>query len=486
MGGMILSETRKVRLYALISRHLQTLFALLCTLNKRILNEILHKLHKPLSDPRFSQITRPINIMEPWQSWGLLLGFGTAYYIFTNKDKILKRTGTPATDSQDIVASKSSRQRGEGKSKRKEQVFTVTAALEPVKDVVSEASASITKSKFKPKEKEKKGRKTQESTKTDPKPFEVPTHTSTDDTKDETDDNDWAERLAGLKTGTSLKAPERKDGRSKTVKQNAANATPLTSKSNGDTGNTSIVDYMPSGKDVSDMLPASVPGPSSLRITEPINPAPSKKQQQPKQAPPAQESKKQRQNRRKAEEKRLQKEQDEKDRRILLEKQLRTARENRGEPAKNGVQTAKAQSSAWTRSTASNITASSSDAPMLDTFENDAASTASSSNAPNSNASTNTTGKNLGEFLSEDEQVRMAMEDSGWNTVPNRRPRKKTTGSDTTAEDNVSDTGNAEEKTDKKETVVPMQTFTRNAEPIGGPSIYDVVSNADESDWAVV
>jgi len=190
----------------------------------------------------------------------------------------------------------------------------------------------------------------------------------------------------------------------------------------------------PSGRDVSDMLGLQSATPSVLSIKPAEKPARATKAQAPK-AEAAQESKKARQNRRKVEEAKAAREAEEKQRQALLEKQRRTAREARGEPARNGLQAAKAPTSnAWTTvGSAGAVQPPASAAPtsqLLDTF--DAASTASSSEAPtNGTAPTPDSLSNSGynnNALSEEEQVKLALEDTtAWETVPKGKKQKKKT-----------------------------------------------------------
>jgi len=187
----------------------------------------------------------------------------------------------------------------------------------------------------------------------------------------------------------------------------------------------------PSGRDVSDMLGAQSATPSVLSIKSADKPARATKAQAPKAEAPS-DSKKARQNRKKVEEAKAAREAEEKQRQVLLEKQRRTAREARGESAKNGLQAVKAPAdNAWTTVGARAVQppAPAPTGQLLDTF--DAASTASSSDAPTNGTaptpdSVSNSGHNNG--LSEEEQVKMAMEDtSAWETVPKGKKQKKKT-----------------------------------------------------------
>ncbi|OAK98953.1 hypothetical protein IQ06DRAFT_25470 [Phaeosphaeriaceae sp. SRC1lsM3a] len=189
----------------------------------------------------------------------------------------------------------------------------------------------------------------------------------------------------------------------------------------------------PSGRDVSDMLGPRSGSPSVLSIKPADKPARAPKPQAVKAEAPS-ESKKARQNRKKAEEAKAAREEEEKQRQALLEKQRRTAREARGEPAKNGLTAAKAPASnAWTTvpSRGAVQPASATTGQLLDTF--DAASTASSS-ATNGTAPTPDSLSNSGytnAALSEEEQVKLALEDTtAWETVAKGKKQKKKAGED--------------------------------------------------------
>ena len=184
----------------------------------------------------------------------------------------------------------------------------------------------------------------------------------------------------------------------------------------------------PSGRDVSDMLPTAGAGANVLSIKASDKPAKTSKPKVQKVEAP-QETKKQRQNRQKKEAEKAQREEDEKERQVLLEKQRRTAREARGEPAKNGVPAKLPASNPWAGQSSAGAVQKPSSAPtgqLLDTF--DVASTASSS-ATNGTINTPDTVSNSGSFNglpSEEEQLRLAMEDdSAWTTIPKGGKKQK-------------------------------------------------------------
>lgn len=173
----------------------------------------------------------------------------------------------------------------------------------------------------------------------------------------------------------------------------------------------------PSGRDVSDMLEPQGPK-SVLKINASDKPArPSKPQQQRTES--ATESKKQRQNRKKKEEEKAAREAAEEERKKLLEQQRRTAREARGESARNGLQAAQAPASnAWSNGSAPAAKPTLIGSQLLDTLDN------VSEVTPSQGGVTNGTTKYTN-LPSEEDQLRMAMEESAWTTVP-KGGRKKT------------------------------------------------------------
>lgn len=247
----------------------------------------------------------------------------------------------------------------------------------------------------------------------------------------------------------------------------------------------------PSGKDVSDMLGSQSAAPSVLSI-KPTEKTGRAAKPQLQKTESTQESKKQRQNRRKVEEAKIAREAEEKERQSLLEKQRRTAREARGEPAKNGVQQAKAPSNnPWT--TVSSRGAVQPPVPssggLLDTFE--AASTGSVSDAPTNG--TAQTAASYNSLPSEAEQLRLAMEESAWTTVPKGGKKTRKTVNEELAEEGGNDFGVVQ----AQQPVKPVQPVVRptqamKAENQKPSSRYQILSeefttsHKDDSDWPVV
>lgn len=413
--------------------------------------------------------------MEPWQSWGLFLALSAvAYFYYSNQ----KRTTARPTRSQSIIeetAPRAARKREEAKPKRKTEG---TASG-------SDAAARVEKLNEKNKNKNKKDQKAA---------AKAPTFVAQPEVDDEKEDKGWARQLAELKKGTNLAPPERKDGgRSKTVKQRAANADRAFASGSSTNGADADAEFSPaispalkataSGRDVSDMLEAPAAGPSVLRLTESTSPAPEKKQQK-KAAPEPKESKKQRQNRKKVEQAKAEREEAEKARRVLLENQRRTAREARGDPAKNGTSAPTSAPSAWTQK---DNKANGSGA-LLDTFENDSSNLAASG--------TSATWER--DLPSEEEQMRLAMEDSTWSTVETKgkKGKKKTAQAEPEAEQYAVKTPEVRSLPLTETTNTSRSnTMSSDFEPTNGlkasADISDYIqgqvgSHPQDSDWAVV
>lgn len=276
------------------------------------------------------------------------------------------------------------------------------------------------------------------------------------DKDDDVDDRDFARQLQNAKTGTlsSAKAPASTKQRS--VKQNRAkenvvaeassdNATAPSSTTGGDADDdqspvnspdlnaTAVASLITNG--ISDMLEQPAAGPSVLRVTAPTNAAPKKAKVPPKLEPV--ETKKQRQNRKKAEAKRLARDEDEKERGALMEKQRRTAREAEGRAAKDGsaFMAAKAPAnSAWTGSQAAPTVNGGNMAHIiqpLDTYEPSASTSsiskpASSLSEDEMSSESQLFGSKQPPFMSEEEQIELAKESTAeWEVVKTKERKNK-------------------------------------------------------------
>ncbi|TVY27350.1 hypothetical protein LHYA1_G003001 [Lachnellula hyalina] len=290
-----------------------------------------------------------------------------------------------------------------------------------------------------------------------------PQATKDDGRDDEIDNKEFARQLASLKTGTIMAPKSQATSKQKSVKQSRAqeklpvetssdNATAPSSANGGDADDdqsplnspelsaTSMASAVTNG-DVSDMLEKAAAGPSVLKITE--SSAPSR----PKKAKPvttfeAVETKKQRQNRKKAEAKKLAREEDEKERQVTLEQQRRTARIAEGRAAKDGssfTATKAPTESAWIASPASGANgskAANTSVDLLDTYE---PSKTPAAPAPKKETTVPAEAlysegelagsdwqNNFSALPSEEEQTRLAMEESdNWKTVKAKERRKR-------------------------------------------------------------
>ncbi|KAF1994071.1 hypothetical protein P154DRAFT_40322 [Amniculicola lignicola CBS 123094] len=247
----------------------------------------------------------------------------------------------------------------------------------------------------------------------------------------------------------------------------------------------------PSGKDVSDMLEPRGSGPSVLRITPSDKPAVQQKPQ-PKREESSKESKKARQNKRKNEELKAQREADEKVRQALLEQQRRTAREARGEPAKNGLQPSKAPASnAWTQVRSAPVAAPSHEGQLLDTFDPDVVSTTSSSDrATNGTAPTpDSLGNSMhwSSLPSEEEQLRILQEQDAWTTVPKGRKQKRTKSTADVDGNEGTDSAPPGPALVKKASPQPTENVRPKSQyEVLAEAIDSTVSHPADSDWPVV
>ncbi|KAH7359003.1 hypothetical protein B0T11DRAFT_330732 [Plectosphaerella cucumerina] len=260
---------------------------------------------------------------------------------------------------------------------------------------------------------------------------------------EESDNKAFAAQMANVKAGKKFdgKSNVDKKQKQKSVKQSraaepvapkaepeVAAAAPSNEEVEADVDSSSaaaspeVAAADPSG--VSDMLEPTSSGPSVLRLTDT-----DKVKQKAKvvKAPEQVETKKQRQNRKKAEERKLAREEDEKERKILLEKQRRTAREAAGVAPKDGSQftNAAVKSSAWTAGATNGTTPKKEetlDVQPLDTYETTTTSAPAASIAP---AKPKDTSAWTSSLPSEEEQLEAAKaEDDAWNTVPTKANKK--------------------------------------------------------------
>lgn len=491
--------------------------------------------------------------LEPWQSWAIVaLGATGAYYYYSktgNKRRgrgrgpfipsLTKRRTSPRRGSSADAGSASSGPQRKNQIKKGGNRVDANAAEVSASSIPPSSNTTI---------KKRKGGKHASGQSAQSSAVDVPPATVTDAHEGDIDNREFAKQMSGLKTGTPLAT---KDGtRGQTKRQGKQAELPLNSfnalsphangasssknLSNGSstTGADADDDLSPvaspqfgaeqtsTSGDISDMLEAPARGPSVLRLTGLEEP-----KRQPKPQKPVQEAetKKQRQNRRKNEEKKLAREQAEKDRRVLLEKQLRTAREAEGRPVKNGL-AAPPATNAWSKPSA-NVTkpqqapSTVTNDQLLDTFDDNAAAVPDRSNgAQDVSAADRKAWPN--EVPSEEEQLRLLSEmdgSGGWNTVSKGGRKKKlatngkeherrmsatsasmTDHSTSTSEDAMTAPTPSQSQTED-ETPKPAKTRKEDVDPkiwnrsnIHNHPDYDpsypyaLTGHPEDSDWAVV
>lgn len=263
------------------------------------------------------------------------------------------------------------------KEKQQQRGRRLTVTKQPVKPIESREKPKSKKLRKDNDDDAKLGKKDQKKSSQVAKPENEKPVTTPKINKKEDDEEmsnrRFARELANAKNGTILAAKTEVGGRQRSVKQSKAQEKPATfdtsseratasssatggdadddqSSTNSPEMTATALDTPVANGGISDMLEAPAPGPSILRITEPTNPTKPKKSKAPA-AFEAVETKKQRQNRKKAEAKKFDREDEEKDRKTLMEKQRRAAREAEGRAAKDGSSFMAAKSlssSAWT------------------------------------------------------------------------------------------------------------------------------------------
>ncbi|KAL9582362.1 MAG: hypothetical protein Q9212_003342 [Teloschistes hypoglaucus] len=414
--------------------------------------------------------------LEPWQSWAVMALVAVGGYVYYSRTGTRRRGRGRALNALNLQQQRAAQRRGSStevssnsnNAKKKGQSrmagdFNNNDAIEPASSSKPSNSGKKTKNR---KNESKKASLPAQSTGVDVGAQEGLEGDVDEAHEEEIDDREFAKQMNGVKTGASIAKPEA--SRNKTKKQgkqaelplysynalapdaNAMSSSKDLSNASSTTGADADDDLSPvtspplaatptmASGDVSDMLEAPGKGPSVLRLTSTEEAKRQPKSQKAVQEP---ETKKQRQARRKNEEKKLAREEAERERRVLLEKQLRTAREAEGRPAKNGVGVAPA-TSVWDKSTTNNMESSqstnnieSSQGPsstpsgsLLDTFDNNAE--PATNGHSNESQQLPATDENAlgGEVPSEEEQLRILSElegSGGWNTVQKSKKSKK-------------------------------------------------------------
>ena len=390
-------------------------------------------------------------------SWGALaaVAIGGTYY-YTQKDPKKTSTGRRTFTPAQTRRRDSSKQRRDSRDRRRkdsdldafdQQDSDTTAAID--------GSGQVKKRKGK-KQQQQQQQQQQEQQSSSKLAQSSAVEASAEDEGPDDEDLEFARQLQDKIKGASLKKSD-KPGQAQNKKarkqakraqeamHNAANTNgdvkQETSTASSTTGadhdadgeedrssSTSLdLPYQPSGSNVADMLPPPSKGPSVLNITAPTQSQTPSHSKKPKPAQQEPESKKARQNRLKREAEKEAKAEDEKERQRLLEKQRRTAREARGEPAKNGLSGASStpKTNAW-NGPSSNGGVNGAGLGLLDTFDSPSSSV-TKPERPTTNGKSHLGNNGYSSLPSEEEQLQLLKDndDDGWNTVPSKAAGKK-------------------------------------------------------------
>lgn len=403
-------------------------------------------------------------MLEPWQSWGIVCIAGAGAYLYYSRVGKSKRGRGRAPQTSEQAPKRDTKLGDDNKGRRKKGDH-LSAPDQVASDVSGVSVSSVVATE--------KGIKKRKGVKRQPDPTaqssavdvnHLVDHGVDDGGADDEDmDNkEFAKQMFGLKVGTSLNKSSNVTETRKTKKPGKRNeGLPVIaddmvnnesesrnlkglSTASSTTGADADDDLSPAvspemeatraptrAGDISDMLEVPKEGPSILRLTEPPQPQ-AVRPQNPKKPTQVQETKKQRQNKQKNEEKKMAREEAEKERRVLLEKQLRTAREAEGRPARNGLAPAQPPTaSVWHKSggeTTSTLSAAVGSTPsLLDTFDQPAKPVNS---APGHEMNRTSAGGSAWahQLPSEEEQMRILGElegNAGWNTVQKGGRAKK-------------------------------------------------------------
>jgi hypothetical protein len=471
--------------------------------------------------------------MEPWKSWAafVVLGTGAGWYYYNTQNKPKSKTGRASSIPVE-AGNKQAKKREGGKAKsRKDGVTSIRELSES--DFVEGPTASNTLPLKKDKTKKGRGTKAKadilgvhpiKATETIDGNSEKPRGSIGEEDKADEDlgNEEFAKMLSELKSNKpSVKDLAKKKSREEGANANGSRANLTVSEPVGRTPSNPSTTSSTTGADadddlspvaspsvgpksvggvyedagLSDMLEAPKSGPSVLRLTEPTHPARTQKPKQ--QVFQTQETKKQRQNRKKNEARKAELEEAEKERRVLLENQRRTAREAEGRPAKNGTGAFSSKPpamSAWAASgglvNGGPRLEGTGDVPYLDTFEDNG----SSHTGDPSVTTANDTYKSWERDLpSEEEQLRIIneMNDGGWNTVPSGKKGKKkgAVGNENTGNESSGPEVQVESNKGAKSIKGPPNSKSGNSDIWGfgnaTPRIVVEKDGASGDDWAV-
>lgn len=416
--------------------------------------------------------------------WTLVLG-AAGYYYVNNKSKAKAKPQNAVKQVNKVVED-----RKEPKSKKSK------------KDAGLSGSEQNNKSTAKSEKK-----KTPAPQKVEPKQDTVkPVADDSDDDNDAENNRKFALQFAKTQAGTQLSGKSTTTAnRQKSVKQSRAQEKEIKDSGNvtaGDAdddqsftdspqvGPTNVTSSVASG--ISDMLEPAAPGPSVLKVTEPTNPKPAKKEKA-KAAPQPAETKKQRQNRAKIEAAKLVREEEEKERKVKEEKQRRTAREAEGRAAKDGSQfmASQAANSAWTGSSANNGSKTSVHTGKFDLLDTSDDKPNNKTAAPAENFSeSEVVGSQWQGYADDDEHVKTAIEDSReWEQVSSKKKKTKKEKKEITGAGGAGTSSSTDEKEytipPKTERSAPGQTWEADLTYVKDNKVHDVQKDLQDSEWVV-
>ncbi|KAK8044265.1 hypothetical protein PG993_004289 [Apiospora rasikravindrae] len=257
--------------------------------------------------------------------------------------------------------------------------------------------------------------------------------------------DEFARQYANAKSGTKFETTKRDDKKAKSIKQSRAreievpdDKISVPSSTTGDADDDLSEANSPEvkaadGRDVSDMLEQTSPGPSVMRITD--TEAVKAKQKKEKKAEVV-ESKKQRQNRKKAEAAKAAREEEEVERKKLEEAQRRQARIAEGRAAKDGsgFMAAANKESVWKGKPEEE---SAKRVELLDTEEQKPAAPKLAPKAANESApkpsSSATNSSWMSAVPSEEEQMKLLQDEDSWNEVTTKKSKRGKKATDSSA-----------------------------------------------------
>ena len=235
--------------------------------------------------------------MDGWQvaqnyfGFAVLAGGIGGYYYYTTKHSKPAATGSRRRSTNDFKV------KPDHRPSVQQRESAQPSAVSEKQDKQTEAGGS---------KKKKAAKKQQQQQSKAPAPApapEVVVHEDKPEKESDLSTAQFAQQMIQARQGSKLAAPKGKENRVKTVKQSSARDTPILSSGSSQNDAEADDDLSPAASpalnsgDVSDMLEPKSSGPTSIRLTAPLNP---QKERAPKQAKEqVVESKKARQNRKK-------------------------------------------------------------------------------------------------------------------------------------------------------------------------------------------